>query len=110
MRGPYDVLVVGAGAVGLSIAYELARRGASVAVIEKEAEAGFGVSKGHAGVIHVLQLPLGSLKSRLAIYGNKMYDKWAAELGVKPWRLPALLAASSPFQLPLVLLLYPILR
>ncbi|MCS7107540.1 MAG: FAD-dependent oxidoreductase [Acidilobaceae archaeon] len=110
MRGPYDVLVVGAGAVGLSIAYELARRGASVAVIEKEAEAGFGVSKGHAGVIHVLQLPLGSLKSRLAIYGNKMYDKWAAELGVKPWRLPALLVASSPLQLPLVLLLYPFLR
>lgn len=104
----YDVIVAGGGVIGLFIAYELAARGAKVAVIERERDVGFGVSKGHAGVIHVIQLPLGSEKSRLAIYGNKMYDRVAKELAVRLRRLPALLIAQSVPQLlllPIVLLL-----
>lgn len=106
----YDVVIAGAGTIGLFIAYELAKRGVKVAVIEKEKEAGFGVSKGHAAVIHVIQLPLGSLKSRLAIYGNKMYDRVSKELGVRLRRVPALLVAQSAPQLLLLPLLFAFVK
>jgi D-amino-acid dehydrogenase len=46
-----DVLVIGGGAVGITAAYELARQGASVTVIEREAELGLGCSAGAAGLI-----------------------------------------------------------
>ena len=46
-----DVLVVGGGAVGITAAYDLARAGASVTVIERERELGLGTSAGTAGLL-----------------------------------------------------------
>jgi D-amino-acid dehydrogenase len=45
-----DVIVVGAGAIGAATAYELARRGASVTVLERS-ELAHGCSYGNAGLI-----------------------------------------------------------
>ena len=45
-----DVIVVGAGVIGLSIAYDLTQRGARVTVIDR-AEPGQGCSYGNAGWI-----------------------------------------------------------
>lgn len=106
----YDVVVVGAGVVGLLVAYELSKHGVAVAVVDESLEPGFGVSKGHAGVIHVIQPPFTSLKSVLAIYGNKLYDRLARELGVKLKRLKALIVASSIRQLALLPPVYVILK
>src|SRR5690348_16854485 len=56
--GP-DVAIIGAGAVGVSIASELARAGASVTVLEREHHVGAGCSAGNAGIVgaaHVLPL------------------------------------------------------
>jgi len=91
----YDVIVVGSGVVGLFVAYEAYRVGLSVLVIDKEVEPGFGVSRRHAGVIHVLQPPFGSLKSVLALEGNKEYDNVAKKLGVPFVRLNTILVATS---------------
>jgi len=55
-----DVLVVGAGVIGLASAYELARAGANVVVIDKF-EPGYGCSYGNAGWItpcFALPLPM----------------------------------------------------
>lgn len=46
-----DVIVVGAGAIGVSCALELARRGASVTVLEAGAAVGAGCSAGNAGLL-----------------------------------------------------------
>ena len=46
-----DVVVIGAGAVGASTAYELARRGASVEVLDAGAGPGNGCSYANAGLI-----------------------------------------------------------
>ncbi len=86
-----DVAVVGAGVVGLQVAYRLSKLGRKVVVIEKEMDAGRGVTAGQANVVHVVQLPFGSLKSKLARKGNRMYDEVARELGVKLSRVPSLL-------------------
>jgi D-amino-acid dehydrogenase len=58
LRG-VDVAVIGGGAVGISAAFELARRGASVAVLERGPELAWGCSAGNAGIVgpsHVLPL------------------------------------------------------
>jgi D-amino-acid dehydrogenase len=51
MTASPDVVVVGAGAVGMASAYELARDGLRVVVVEEQGETGLGCSYGSAGLI-----------------------------------------------------------
>jgi D-amino-acid dehydrogenase len=54
-----DVAVIGGGAVGVCTAWELARDGASVALLERGPELAWGCSAGNAGIVgpsHVLPL------------------------------------------------------
>lgn len=68
----FDAVVVGAGAVGLACGYALSRRGLSVAVLEREAAIGQGVSSRNSEVIHGgLYYPTGSLKARLCVRGRR---------------------------------------
>ncbi|HKP19767.1 MAG TPA: FAD-dependent oxidoreductase [Gaiellaceae bacterium] len=46
-----DVVIVGGGAIGVCCAFELARRGASVTLLERENELAAGCSYGNAGLI-----------------------------------------------------------
>src|SRR6266550_8146715 len=48
--GPCDIVVVGAGIVGCAVAYELARRGASVEVVDSR-PVGMGATQASAGVL-----------------------------------------------------------
>ncbi len=106
----YDVGIVGAGIIGLMVSYQLTSRGLKVVVLEKNREPGLGVTQGQAGVIHVVQLPFNSLKSRLARSGNKEYDQICNELGVSLLRLPTLLVVRGWLRLPLLLAAYLYLR
>jgi D-amino-acid dehydrogenase len=47
----YEVVVVGGGAVGVCCAYELARRGAQVTLLEQGEELASGASSGNAGLL-----------------------------------------------------------
>lgn len=68
----FDAVVVGAGAVGLACGYALARRGLTVAVLEKERAVGQGVSSRNSEVIHAgLYYGTGSLKARLCVQGRR---------------------------------------
>ena len=78
-----DVLIIGAGVVGASIARELSRYKLSIAVLEKEEEPAFGVSKSNSGIIHPgTQNPAGSLKGRLCLEGNTLIRRISGELGL----------------------------
>jgi D-amino-acid dehydrogenase len=46
-----DVAIVGGGAIGVCCAYELAKRGASVTLLERGPELASGSSSGNAGLI-----------------------------------------------------------
>jgi len=79
----YDLIIIGGGVVGTAIAREAARYKLKIAILEKEAELAFGVSKSNSGIIHPgIQDPPTSLKGRLCVQGNRLTRKIAQELGV----------------------------
>jgi glycerol-3-phosphate dehydrogenase len=102
----YDAVVIGAGVIGNFVAYELSKYDLKIKIVEKCADVGFGMSKGHDGILHVLQLPFGSLKSKLCLLGNKMYDDAARELSVPLKRTSTIVLSTSTLQV----LLVPLLR
>lgn len=79
----HDVIIIGGGVVGAAIARELSRYALRTAVLEKEAEPAFGVSKSNSGIIHPgTQHPANSLKGRLCVEGNRLTKRLAGELGI----------------------------
>ena len=79
----YDVAIIGGGVTGGSIARELSRYRLKSALLEKEEELSFGISKSNSGIIHPgTQNPPNSLKGRLCVRGNALTRKISKELGV----------------------------
>jgi glycine oxidase len=82
MTAPSDIVVVGAGIVGCAVAYELARRGASVQIVD-DRPAGMGATQASAGVlapyIEASEGPLLDLAARsLDLFDNFISDVAAA--------------------------------
>lgn len=79
----YDVIIIGGGVSGASIARELSAYKLSIALLEKEEELAFGVSKSNSGIIHPgTQNRPGTLKGRLCVQGNILMRETARELGI----------------------------
>jgi L-2-hydroxyglutarate oxidase len=95
-----EVAVVGAGAVGVSIAFHLARMGSDVLVLEKEAGPAMHQSGRNSGVIHAgYNLKPGSLKARYCVQGNRELHEYCAERGVPVRRGGILVIAQSDDEL-----------
>ena len=94
-----DCVVVGAGAVGLAIARELALAGREVIVAEAEGAIGTGVSSRNSEVIHAgIYYPRGSLKATLCVEGRALLYAYCAERNVPARRLGKLIVATSEAQ------------
>jgi len=73
-----DVLIIGGGIVGASLAYELAKYQLGIVLLEKEAELSFGVTKANSGIVHTgFQSDPTALKTRLAVRGNVLHKEHA---------------------------------
>lgn len=82
--------------MGASIARELSRYKLKIALLEKEVELAFGVSKSNSGIIHPgTQISPHLLKARLCVQGNKLIRKIAAELGTDFKEVGELIVAFS---------------
>jgi L-2-hydroxyglutarate oxidase LhgO len=80
-----EILIVGGGIIGLSLARELARRfpGAAIALIEKEAEVARHASGRNSGVLHAgFYYSADSLKARLTRDGNRALTDYCLEHGL----------------------------
>ncbi len=98
---PYDVVIIGAGVIGAAAGRELSRYKLNIAILEKEEEYGFGVSKSNSGIIHPgTQNPVGSLKASLCVGGNILIRKIARELGVDFKEVGELIIAFSEAEIP----------
>lgn len=73
-----DIVVIGAGIVGCAVAYELAKRGASVRVLD-DRPVGMGATQASAGVLapHIEAREKGSLL-QLAVRSLEIYDSFIA--------------------------------
>ncbi|HTY13281.1 MAG TPA: NAD(P)/FAD-dependent oxidoreductase [Candidatus Omnitrophota bacterium] len=104
MRNPYDVVIIGGGITGASVARELSRYRLKIALVEKEAELAFGVSKSNSGIIHPgTQNPPDSLKGALCVEGNRLTRQIAKELGVDFKEVGELIVIFSEADIPRLL-------
>jgi len=96
-----DVVVIGAGVVGLACARELAARGRSVVLLERHERFGVETSSRNSEVVHAgIYYPAGSLKATLCARGNASLYAWCASHDVPHRRVGKLIVATEPAEEP----------
>lgn len=91
-----DVIVVGAGVVGCSVARELARFNLRVAVFEKSCDVAEGATKSNSAIVHAgFDAKPGTNKARFNVRGNALFESWCNELDVPFRRNTSLVVAFS---------------
>jgi glycerol-3-phosphate dehydrogenase len=98
-EGPFDVAIVGAGAVGCAVARDLTLRGARCVLIEAALDVGSGTSKANTAIHHTgFDATPGTIESRLVARGYELLEEYAARVGIPVARLGALMVAWTPEQ------------
>ncbi len=98
-----DVLVVGAGVVGLAVARALARAGQEVVVTERHDAIGTEASARNSEVIHAgIYYPAGSLRARLCTAGRDALYQFCTAYGVDHRRTGKLIVAAEDADLPVL--------
>jgi len=92
----FDVVVIGAGVIGLAIAARLARDDRSVLVLERETGIARGVTSRNSEVIHAgIYHPADSLKATTCVAGRERLYAWCAERRVPHRRVGKLIVATA---------------
>lgn len=79
----YDVLIIGGGVIGTSIARYLSRYNLKLALLEKHNDVGDEASGANSGIMHSGYDPLpGTKKAYFNVLGNKMIETVSKELDV----------------------------
>ena len=98
-EGPFDVAIVGAGAVGCAVARELTRHGARCVLVEAGPDVGAGTSKANTAIHHTgFDAKPGTIESRLVARGYELLSAYASEVGIPTAGLGALMVAWTPEQ------------
>ena len=81
-----DVIVIGAGVVGCSVARSLSRYNLNVAVLEAGSDVAEGASKANSAIVHAgFDAKPGTNKAKFNVLGNRMFEDVCRELKV-PFR------------------------
>ena len=98
-----DVVVVGAGIVGLSVGRELLRRwpGLKLTIVDKENAIARHQSGHNSGVVHsgIYYTP-GSLKARLCVAGSRALLRYCSERGIAYDLCGKVIVATDEAELP----------
>ncbi|MFH1644942.1 MAG: NAD(P)/FAD-dependent oxidoreductase [Candidatus Omnitrophota bacterium] len=102
-----DVVIIGSGIVGLSCAYELAKKRRNVVLIEKHPDFGQEISSRNSEVIHSgIYYEKDSFKARFCVEGNGLIYEFCRKNNVHYERLGKLIVAVNKNQLNILEKLY----
>ena len=97
MAEAVDVVVVGAGVIGLAVARALALAGREVVVVERNALFGAETSSRNSEVIHAgIYYRPGGLRARLCVEGKAKLYAFCRDRGVDHLRCEKLIVATDP--------------
>ena len=97
MTQAYDVLIVGAGVIGCTVARELSRYRLSICVAEKGPDICMETSNRNSAVLHAgFNNRPGSLMAKFCVEGNRTFDQVAAELDIPFKRTGKLVVGFTP--------------
>lgn len=103
MKPVYDVVIIGAGIVGLATAYQLKSKNPhlSIAILDKEKKEGSQQTSHNSGVIHtgVYYVP-GSLKAKNCVEGRKELIHFCDKHHIPTKALGKVMVATEESQLP----------
>src|SRR5436190_3203549 len=95
-----QVLVVGAGVIGLAVARAAALAGHEVVVAEAANAIGTGISSRNSEVIHAgMYYPTGSLRARHCVQGRRLLYAFCASHGVPHRKCEKLIVATDSAEL-----------
>lgn len=95
---PYDFMIVGAGIVGLTVAWELKKRHpvASIVILEKESDVGKHASGRNSGVMHSgVYYGSSTLKAKVCSTGAVRMREFAQEYNIAYKRLGKVIIATT---------------
>lgn len=91
-----DVVIIGAGVIGLATGAAIARTNKSVILIEKNHGFGEETSSRNSEVIHAgMYYPTGSLKARLCVEGNRLIYEYCNARGIMANPIGKLILATT---------------
>jgi glycerol-3-phosphate dehydrogenase len=93
VRPRYDVVVIGAGALGAAIAARLSQTSASVCLVEREDDVCEGSSKGNAGIMTTYYAPPGTLEAELIAESWPRWEEICGRLDVPFERIGSITVA-----------------
>lgn len=79
----FDVLIIGAGISGTTIARELSKYNVKVGVIDRDTDVSNGSTKANSAIVHGgYDAKEGSLMAKYNVLGNEMYEELCKEMSV----------------------------
>lgn len=96
-----DVVIIGAGVCGCSIAMQLSKYKLNVTVVDRNSDIGEGTSKANSGIVHAgYDAKPGTLKAGLNVEGSRMMPALAEKLGIPFMRNGSMVVALSDEDVP----------
>lgn len=102
------IVICGGGIIGLTIAYELLKRGLDgIILIDKENRLGMHASGRNSGVLHAgIYYTPESLKAKLCVQGNLLMRKFCEEKGIKVSETGKVIVTKNEKELNILIELY----
>ncbi len=103
----YDIVIIGAGVIGASIARELSRYDLKIIVLEKENDVASGTTKANSAIVHAgYDARPETLMAEMNVRGNALYENLCHELDVPYKRIGSLVVAMDEDEEPKIEELY----
>lgn len=95
-----EIVVIGAGIVGLAVARQLALQRREVLILESESRISSVTSARNSGVIHAgIHYPIGTLKAQFCVKGRQALYRYAEERRIPYKRCGKLIVAADDLQI-----------